>query len=88
MRAKERGGQAEIWKRTGNGGAVDCCAECYAIVASDGLDVNLVEEAGAGELAVGGAVEGDAAGHGDAAQAGLKTEVAADMKDYPVEAGL
>ncbi len=63
-------------------------AERGAVIAGGGLDIDVVEEAGLQEAAVGGAVEGDAAGHGELAEAGLAAEVTADVEHDFVEAFL
>ena len=63
-------------------------AERSAVVAGRGLHVDVVEDAGLQQAAVGGAVQRDAAGHRQLAQAGLAAEVPADVEHHLVEAFL
>jgi hypothetical protein len=61
-------------------------AQGGAIVAGCGLNVDVVEKAGAEELAVGRAIEGDSPGEGEASQSQLLPEVTAEMQHGLVEA--
>src|SRR5579872_1733428 len=68
--AEKRNGEAVVADSAIAGAAPESGAERGAVVAGCGLDVDVVEDAGLQEAAVGGAVESDAASHGESAQAG------------------